>query len=255
MSTTNAEGVLTTTPNVGFIKHVFSLTPDGKAQLINIVQYIVLAVIPVAVLDHFVHKLFPSGDFESKSSIELLAEVIGQLSISVLALEFVHRIATGVPTYTGVPIPDLNLFQVAISLLFTTIYAKGVIGSKVRILTGRAYDLWDGKKKEPTKKAKKDQSVVKAIQPLSGGRMPAHSMSRADGLMGQGRAPQPQQMHQQPPPPQEAYGATSSSLYSGSDANPLVNAQTPGMENTGAASIEPMAANAVLGGGGNFAAW
>ena len=250
MSTVNAEGVLTTTQNVGFIKHVFSLDGQSKAQLINVVQYIILGVIPVAILDHLLLENFPSSDFEGKSSVQLLGEVIGQLVISVLAIELVHRVVTGIPTYTGVAIPDLNLFQIAISLLFTTIYAKGVIGTKVRILTRRAQDLWEGKESQD-KAPKKASPGMKAA-----GAMPVHRPSRADNLLGSGGGmagmgqrvapPPPQKQQVAMSPPQEAYGATSSALYSGGDANPLVNAATPGGESMQV--MEPMAANDFMGG-------
>ena len=39
----------------GFVKHVFNFDEDSKADILNIVQYAVLAIIPVVVLNKLNH--------------------------------------------------------------------------------------------------------------------------------------------------------------------------------------------------------
>ena len=76
--------------NEGFIKHVFKFDSGTKKELMNIIQYAVLSVIPVVVLNKSVQKLIPEADDE-KGSIEILAEVLTQLIIMFLGMFFIHR--------------------------------------------------------------------------------------------------------------------------------------------------------------------
>jgi len=64
--------------NKGFVSKVFSIDADSKAGLMNGIQYIVLAIVPIAVVDSMMKKLFTGANPHSKGSIELLAEVLGQ---------------------------------------------------------------------------------------------------------------------------------------------------------------------------------
>ena len=53
-----------------FLSHVFSTTEEGKAELLNVVQYAVLALVPVFVLNKLIQRFIPEADLE-KSSLEL----------------------------------------------------------------------------------------------------------------------------------------------------------------------------------------
>ena len=67
----------------GFISKVFEMDTDTKNGLLNGIQYITMAVIPIAIVDMLTKHLFTVKDPSSKGSIELLAEILGQ---SVLTL-------------------------------------------------------------------------------------------------------------------------------------------------------------------------
>ena len=73
--------------NEGFVKHVFKFDDSTKKELLNIIQYAVLSVIPVVILNKSVQKLIPEAD-EEKGSIEILAEVLTQLIIMFLGMFF-----------------------------------------------------------------------------------------------------------------------------------------------------------------------
>ena len=58
----------------GFFKHVFNFNEDSKAEMLNIIQYAVLAIIPIVILNKYILKFVPEAD-EDKGSLEIVAEV------------------------------------------------------------------------------------------------------------------------------------------------------------------------------------
>ena len=63
-----------------FLSHVFSTTEEGKGELMNVVQYSCLGIIPIVVLNKLVQRFVPEADPE-KSSLELAIEVFLQVII------------------------------------------------------------------------------------------------------------------------------------------------------------------------------
>ena len=64
----------------GFINHVFNFDNDTKCEVLNVGQYLLLAIIPMGFYNYMVDSVIPEVD-ESKSNLEILAEVVGQLSL------------------------------------------------------------------------------------------------------------------------------------------------------------------------------
>ena len=62
----------------GFFKHVFNFDEESKAEMLNIVQYAVLALIPVVILNKLMQRFVPEADDE-KGSVEITAEVLAQI--------------------------------------------------------------------------------------------------------------------------------------------------------------------------------
>ena len=58
-----------------FFKHVFNFNDESKSEMLNIIQYAVLAVIPVIVLNKLMQKYVPEADDE-KGSVEITAEIL-----------------------------------------------------------------------------------------------------------------------------------------------------------------------------------
>ena len=238
----------------GFFKHVFNFDSDSKAEMLNIIQYAILALIPIIILNKLMQKYIPEAD-EEKGSLEISVEVLLQVIIIVLGIFFVDRLVTYVPTYSGIKYLDFSVTTVVIATLLILLSLQTKLGEKVSLLFDRVMELWNGPSDKDDKKKKgKGKGSVKVSQPISG----------------QGQ----QQMQQQPSPDQSAqlqslYGGstpinqlpTSSTtsqqlpnyneMYSQSDQNPLQNAATPG----GFGESMIMAANEALGGsafGSNF---
>lgn len=217
----------------GFFKHVFNFNEESKSEMSNIIQYTVLALIPIIILNKSMQKWVPEADDE-KGSLELVMEIIVQVIAMFMGILLVHRMITFIPTYSGEKYSDFSVVNIVLSVLLIVLSLQTKLGEKVSILVDRINELWEGKSNQKNKK----NTNVKVSQPISQGQ----------------QQQQPQQQYQMSNT--SSMGTTSISalppvqsmpdynqMYQ-TDNTPLVGAATPSME-----SFEPMAAN---GGGGAF---
>ena len=155
-----------------FLSHVFSTTEESKAEILNVVQYSLLAIIPVVILNKSVQRFIPEADDE-KSSLEILAEVFIQLIIMFCGIIVIHRIITYIPTYSGFKYESLALTNVIIAFLVIVLSIQTKLGIKVNILFDRIVELWNGTASDQKKdKVKKGLRVTQSM----------HSPSQADYL-------------------------------------------------------------------------
>lgn len=230
-----------------FFKHVFNFDDDSKSEILNILQYSLIAIIPVVILNKTMQKYVPEAD-DNKSSLEVSAELLIQIIVMFIGLLIIHRIITFIPTYSGAKYPDFHIVYIILAILMITMSLQTKLGEKVSILVDRVSELWNGKTDNKNKSGN-----VKVSQPISGqaGSITGQSMGgytdgtaitslpTYDAIQSNQNAIQPQQlpnydaMHRQ-------------------DTTPLVSAATPGMSE--GFSDGPMAANSVLG-GGSFGSW
>ena len=220
----------------GFIKHVFNFDNDTKCDLMNIIQYVVLAIIPMAFFNYAVDSVIPDAD-KSKSNLEILAELLGQLGLAFVGIFFIHRLVTYVPTYSGRAFGEMNIFSVILIFLVLGYESGSKVGNKTKIILERVKELWDGKKEEDTdKKKKKDKSVVKVTQPISRSGMPTHQASRADYLGSHNLMVSPTQML---PPAQQSQqieaedSGANNDMYNNGGFGGLVGANEPAAANEG----------------------
>lgn len=225
-----------------FLKHVFNFDEDSKGEILNVVQYSLLSIIPVVILNKSLQKLVPEAD-EEKGNLEILAEVVIQVVIMFVGLLIIHRIITFVPTYSGMKYPDMSIIFIILATLMITLSLQTKLGEKVSILSDRVTELWEGKGDEKEKKKKKKGgSNVKVSQPISQPPSNQTAMNQAMYTDGTSISQLPVSVSQQQLP-------NYNEMYR-DDSTPLVNASSPSMESYN----EPMAANSVLGGGG-FSSW
>jgi hypothetical protein len=226
----------------GFFKHVFNFEDESKSDMSNIVQYSILSLFPIVLLNKSMQKYVPEAD-EKKGSLEVLAEVVIQVVYMFLGLFFIHRIITYIPTYSGVNYPDFNVIFIILAVLMVVLSLQTKLGDKVGILVDRVNELWEGKNGDKNGTSVRSGSgTVKVSQPISQGVV---QTSYSDGTMLNqlpDMSSQPQQQQQQMP--------NYNSMYK-QQSTPLVDAASPSGDNFGI-----MAANEALGGGGGFgSAW
>lgn len=226
----------------GFIKAVFPFDEDQKGLLLNIIQYSVLAIIPIVILLKLIKNYIPEAE-DDKGSLVILVEVIGQVVAIFMALYFIHKIIDFIPTYSGFKYGDVNIINIIPALLLILVTMQTKLGEKIQILSERVWDLYDGHA-SPAGSNKAAQGQVRVTQPLS---QQQYAMP-----------PPPQQQQQimsMPPPQSQMTNMKSQSneysipqtpnfnnMYAGPET-PLVGAATPG------SIMEPMAANDFFGGG------
>jgi hypothetical protein len=225
-----------------FFKHVFNFEDESKAEMLNIVQYTLIAIIPMVLLNKSIQKYVPEAD-DQKSSLEVLAEIILQVIVMFLGLLFIHRIIIFVPTYSGVKFPEYNVIINILSVLMITLSLQTKLGEKVSILVERINDLWEGKSSSDKKKKKGNVKVTQPISQNGGSQQAAMNQAMYTDGTSINSLPSSESQQQQQLPNYDA-------MYK-QDSTPLVGAASP----TEGFIQEPMAANAVLGGSSMFSSW
>ena len=146
-----------------FLSHVFSMTEESNAEVLNVIQYSTLGVLPIIVLNKSIQRFIPEADPDS-SSIELLAEIFIQLVIMFVGIIIIHRVITYIPSYSGFKYENLNLTNVILAFLVIVLSIQTKLGLKVNILLDRAMELWNG----PTLEKKEGmKNKMKVSRPVS----------------------------------------------------------------------------------------
>ena len=158
--------------NNSFVSHVFSTTEEDKGELLNVVQYSLMGVIPIVLMNKLIQRFIPEADPE-KSSLELLAEIAMQLVVIFGSLVFIHRMITFVPSYSGFKYERLTLTNVILAFLVIVLSIQSKIGIKANILVDRVYEMWNG----PEVYEKDAKSGVRVRQAVA-----RHAPSQADHL-------------------------------------------------------------------------
>ena len=225
-----------------FFKHVFNFDDDSKSDILNIIQYALLAIIPVVLLNKSMGKYVPESD-DKKGSLEISAEIVIQIIVTFIGLLIIHRIITFVPSYSGIKYPEFHIVYIILAILMITMSLQTKLGEKVSILVDRVMELWDGSSDKKKKGGK--NGTVKVSQPISGQQMMAppastytdgtaiSSLPTNDVTYGSQNTVQAQQLPN--------YDA----MYR-QDTTPLVGAASPGLTE---GFDGPVAANSMIGGG------
>jgi hypothetical protein len=158
---TDAKGVS------GFFKYVFDFDETNKALIFNMLQYAVIAIIPTVLVLKAIGFIIPEED-ETKGSVEIGAEVIAQLVLLILSIWFINKMVRYIPTYSGVAYHAFNESNFLIPFLVIMLTMQTRLGEKIRILSDRVMELWEGRKPETGKPGEKNANGVKVSQPISG---------------------------------------------------------------------------------------
>jgi|UniRef100_A0A6C0IRQ0 hypothetical protein len=221
----------------GFVGHVFSMNNDNKNELFNLVQYLVIIVIPLMFFNNLIDDIIPPLN-EKKGHLELVIEVIGHSLLILGLIYLLHRIVTYIPTHSGRAYDSLSL----LSLLLAVIMFNSKIVKKSKELFNRAKIAWEGKE-EPKKtrkniKQRTNSNIVSVSQPISSGvlppTVPTHQVQKGNGYVEQFQQMTAPQATNQPTPTMQ------------SPQQGFQNTQPPAMSN------EPMAANDGFGAFSSF---
>ena len=150
--------------NEGFVNFVFKFDENQKAMMLNIVQYTILAIIPMIVILKTIKNYIPDVA-EEKESLMVLAEVVLQLIIMFLSIYLIHRIIIYLPTYSGFNYSEFSVTNIILSVLIIVLSINSKLGDKVQLLVERVQDMWDGNTSAKPNVKQSGNVVVK--QPLS----------------------------------------------------------------------------------------
>lgn len=129
--------------SLGFINHVFNFDEDSKLEMLNIMQYGILAIIPVVLLNKTVQSLIPESD-ETKGSFELTAEIMIQVIIMFIGILIIHKIITYFPTYSKIAYSEFNVTSIILAFLVIVLSLQTRLGLKSNMLYERLKDCIEG---------------------------------------------------------------------------------------------------------------
>ena len=157
----------------GFLSHMFNFDDDTKSLLMNIIQYMIIAIIPVVIVLKVIKEYVPEED-DTKGSFEIAIEVVLQLSFLFLSIWFIDRFIRYFPTFSKIPYSKCSELSFIIPLLFIMITMQTKLGAKINILVERVNEIWGGTNaSQPVA-----SNNVKSRQPLAQN----HQVSRGDTL-------------------------------------------------------------------------
>lgn len=260
--------------STGFIKHVFQFDDMTKSELLNVAQYAILAIVPIVILNKSIQNFIPEVD-EDKGSVEILAEIVLQVFILFFGMFFIHRVLTYIPTYSGVPVGQLNMFQFILAFLVIVLSLQTKLGEKVSVLYERVMENWFGYYVGSTGLGKEEQpqrerNIVRVSQPIRGmSQSQSQSQTQPQSQLQQ-QSQQPSQIHNMQPDKQlhqVDQVANYNTMMTQQTQQPNMYEQSLGQRGGGGGSgnrepqqsvnfdamyQEPIAANDALGGYGSF---
>ena len=279
--------------NQGFFAYVFKLSKFKQQDLLNILQYSAISVIPIMLFIYFTKKYFPTVSHDD-STLYIFIVTFIEIMFMIMGIFFIDRIINYIPTYSGKYYETINLTTVIIVFVIFIMFIQAGFRERASILLHR-FDNWFtiddmivrklGYTPKPFDLVEEegqynlevgrvfgegrpdvDQSTIKKSKSKSKGKNAPVSTQQAtiNPQMSQQYAVPPPLPVQGPSIPNYGGGGGGggggnmappvqnfNSMYAG-PVNPLVNAATPGMDDS---FMEPMAANSVLGGGCWGSSW
>ena len=123
-----------------FVSYMFSMSDGEKVELINMFQYIILAIIPILLIVRLMKNYIPPVS-NTKGSVEVAVELVVQLVILVSLFFLIHKLILFIPTYTKQNYPSIQFFPVLLPLLFILFTLDKNMGEKAQLLLQRGFVL------------------------------------------------------------------------------------------------------------------
>jgi hypothetical protein len=118
-----------------FVSHVFNFEKDSRNEMVNIIQYTVIGIVLITLLNRGVDEYMPEFD-SSKGSIPLFIEISVQCIVLFIGILFIHRIITYIPTFSGIKYSEQNIITIILPVLILLL-SVNTLGKKVNMLVDR----------------------------------------------------------------------------------------------------------------------
>lgn len=168
--------------SMNFFSYVFNFDNENKGDIMNMLQYTMLAIVPVLILLRGIKYIVPEED-ESKGSLEILAESVGQIVLIMMGIWFINKVIRYIPTYSGEVYHKFNNINFILPFVIILATMQTKLGAKLNILIDRVTDLWYGRPQAHQGQGQgQGQPIVRVSQPLAGQPQQMHQPSQADYL-------------------------------------------------------------------------
>lgn len=147
-----------------FFNYMFSLNSNEKNDLLNMIQYSVLVIIPIIIILKLMKKYIPNEN-DKKASIEILVELILQLIVIFASFWFINKLISFIPTYSTTPYPHFNIIQLIIPIVFVLFSMNSTISEKANILLNRTLVLMGFVNENCDEKEQKPKVAVAVVNP------------------------------------------------------------------------------------------
>jgi hypothetical protein len=118
-----------------FFSHVFNFQQESRNEMVNIMQYTILSIILITLLNTGIQEYMPEVN-KDKGSISIFVEIVIQCIVLFVGILFLHRIITFIPTVSGTKYAEQNIITVILPTLILLL-SISTLGEKVSILMDR----------------------------------------------------------------------------------------------------------------------
>lgn len=134
--------------NTSFMTYMTSFSSKEQSQLMNLLQYGGLCIIPLLALLKLMKAYIPNEPSQLKPTTELIIEVVLQLTVIIVAFFFIHKMVVYLPTYSQQEYDSYSLMSGIIPLFFLMFTLDTKISEKMNTLFDRLLSVL-GIVKEP----------------------------------------------------------------------------------------------------------
>jgi hypothetical protein len=127
----------------GLFGHLFSLDKECKHDILNVLQYSFISLIPCVLLNKLIQYHIPEA-CPNKGSMEITLEIVIQLVVLLVGLWFIDRFTTYFNTYSTTSYPKHTILFFTLGLITILISIQSKLGEKINILFDRLLTYING---------------------------------------------------------------------------------------------------------------
>lgn len=173
---------VSTSNHVSFVEYITSFTSKEKSQLLNLIQYGGLSVLPLLIILKLMKIYIPDED-PFKPTTEILFEIVIQMITIIVALFITHKIILYFPTYSNLDYDNFSLLSALLPLFFLMFTLDTKFSNKLNTLFDRLLvALGISKDNTINTEEKPQQSSAVSNGMVSSINVPTNNPPLSDGL-------------------------------------------------------------------------
>lgn len=170
------------TSHLSFVEYITSFTSKEKSQLLNLIQYGGLSVLPLLIILKLMKIYIPDED-PFKPTTEILFEIVIQIITIIVALFITHKFILYFPTYSNLDYDNFSLLSALLPLFFLMFTLDTKFSNKLNTLFDRLLvALGMSKDNTINTEEKTQQSSTISSRVVSSLNVPTNTQPVSDGL-------------------------------------------------------------------------